>query len=79
MSERHYQVRKEGSAHPIYRTNGATETQFDLACGEAMIQSTDKDGVWEVRYQGWHETAKDLLVAYAISGVLHYGQLSSEK
>jgi hypothetical protein len=51
------------------KTGGATTREFDYACKLARVASDAEPGrTYEVRYQGYGELARDLLVAAYTDG-----------
>ena len=62
----HYEVRPEGepASEWLTKTGSNTEAEFDRASKDARNASNAMPGrTIEVRYQGWSEPARDLLVA----------------
>jgi hypothetical protein len=66
----HYEVRREGKTdHALHKTGGATERECRSMQGSARQLSLDEPGTtFEVRYRGYGELARDLLVAAYLDG-----------
>lgn len=58
----HYEIWREGTGSVIAKTGSNTEQEFNWMCSRA--QQLSGDGCrYEIRYRGWSERARNLLIA----------------
>lgn len=65
----HYEMRQAGVAEPREHTGSNLEVEFERMSEAARRASLAEPGVtFEVRYRGWSEAQRDLLVAAWLDG-----------